>query len=199
MDPDILPTIWSDEIRSKDFLAWLEDNHRTQMLLDTYQCARNNCIKLLSGKGVPKSPLTPRKRFCSAFPLNNLRLDWRKIEESAVNVANIYGGHLAAEGGLLWCVRRLRSFVDAENMVRLEGRKKFFYEFLCCAQREGSKVYILGEQQGIMRLVADFVGIRPPIACSDATCTCVFSSCQVPRLWKIKMQKNSKARPRKTY
>ena len=44
--------VWSDDIILKDFLTWLEENHR---LGDPYQRARNNCIKLITGKGVPKN------------------------------------------------------------------------------------------------------------------------------------------------
>ena len=53
--------VWSDDIIQKDFLAWLEENHQ---LGDPYQRAKNNCIRLITGKGIPKSLLTPRRRFC---------------------------------------------------------------------------------------------------------------------------------------
>ena len=152
--------IWSDNIRPNDFLAWLEENYRARLQPDTYQRAQDHCVKLLDGRGVPKTPLMPRRRFCSGVPLRSLRLDWSKIESSALDVANLYGGPAAAEGGLLWCVQRLRLYGDTEHQVRIQGRRESFYEFLCAAQGEENEVGILGEQRGVMRLIAGFVGIQ---------------------------------------
>mmetsp|Transcript_31376 Transcript_31376/g.93896 ORF Transcript_31376/g.93896 Transcript_31376/m.93896 type:complete len:209 (-) Transcript_31376:36-662(-) len=181
--------IWSDNIRTGDFLPWLEENHRAQLRPDTYQRAQDHCVKLLDGRGVPKTPLTPRRRFCGGVPLRSLRLDWNKIESSALDVANLYGGPAAADGGLLWCVRRLRLYSDAEHKVRIRGRRECFYEFLCATQDEGGEVGTLGEQQDVMRLIADFVGIRAPVVCSDAACKCVFSSCKVKPKSKVRGRK----------
>ena len=178
--------VWSDDIIPKDFLIWLEENHQ---LGDPYHRAKNNCIKLITGKGVPKSLLTPRRRFCCGIPLASLRLDWSSIEESALNIANIYGGPAASDEGLLWCVQRLR-YSDTEHQVRIQGRRKCFYSFLCCTRNKGSDVRVLGEHRGIIHLVADFVGISStPSVCSDSACGCVFSSCQVTQ-WPVKMVKS---------
>ena len=182
--------VWSDDIIPKDFLIWLEENHQ---LGDPYHRAKNNCIKLITGKGVPKSLLTPRRRFCCGIPLASLRLDWSSIEESALNIANIYGGPAASDEGLLWCVQRLR-YSDTEHQVRIQGRRKCFYSFLCCTRRKGSDVRVLGEQQGIIHLIADFVGISSTaMVCSDIACGCVFSSCQVTQ-WPVKIVKSERTK-----
>ena len=183
--------VWSDDIISKDFLAWLEENHR---LGDPYQRAKNNCIRLITGKGIPKSLLTPRRRFCCGIPLASLRLDWSSIESSALNIANIYGGPAASDGGLLWCVQRLRSYSDTEHQVRIQGRRKCFYSFLCCTRNKGSDVSVLAEQRGIIHLIADFVGISSTaMVCSDSASGCVFSSCQVTKL-PVKMVKSKRTK-----
>ena len=183
--------VWSDDIIQKDFLAWLEENHQ---LGDPYHRAKNNCIKLITGKGVPKSLLTPRRRFCCGIPLASLRLDWSSIEASALNIANIYGGPAASDGGLLWCVQRLRSYSDTEHQVRIQGRRKCFYSFLCCTRNKGSDVRVIGEQRGIIHLVADFVGISStPSVCSESACGCVFSSCQVTQ-WPVKIVKSERTK-----
>lgn len=191
----VVPDFWSDEIRLNDFLAWLDERHKDQMQPDVYRRARHNCAELLAGRGVPKSLLTPRRRFCSGVPLDSLRLDWGGVEASALDVANLYGGASAVQGGLLWCVRRLRAYGDVELEARVRERRRSFYAFLCATERVESDVGMLRER-GVLRLVASFAGIRAPVVCSDKSCDCVFSSCQVPDN-QVKFQRKSKAKPRK--
>lgn len=108
----------SDKISLDAFRLWFLEKYQTELDAFHFQRGLCNCVKLIEGKGIPKSYLTPRKLFCAGKPLNSFAIDFNAIHESAENIANIYGGEAARGiGGVKWCTSALRLYKEEKYPV----------------------------------------------------------------------------------